>query len=55
MIRRVPPTRRVRNPAPMPAHEALAILIAFAVEGSALRREAEGARRRARRKRKAVR
>lgn len=54
MTRRVPPTRRARFPAPMPAHEALAILIAYAVEGAALKREAVGARRRARRKRRAA-
>ena len=40
MTRRIKPTRRARNPAPLPAHEALAILIAYAVEGATLRREA---------------
>lgn len=40
MTRRVPRTRRKKNPAPMPAHEALAILIAFAIEGTALKRDA---------------
>lgn len=49
MTRRVPPTRRARFPAPMPAHEALAILIAFATEGAALRRDAEAVRQRHRR------
>jgi hypothetical protein len=45
MTRRVPPTRRKKNPKPMPAHEALAILIAYATEGSALKREAMRAQR----------
>lgn len=53
MTRRVPATRRVWRPAPMPAHEALAILIAYATEGAALKREANAARRRARQRKKA--
>lgn len=52
VTRRIPPTPRVRQPAPMPAHEALAILIAYATEGAALKRDAVSVRRRARRKRK---
>lgn len=45
MTRRIPRTRRKKNPAPMPVHEALAILIAFATEGTAIKRDAERARR----------
>ena len=48
MTRPIPATRRVRNPAPMPPYEALAILIAYAVAGTALKREAVRTRRRKR-------